>query len=170
MLQTKKYLLKALLFVGLVFTLSTCKKYPENRLWFKNPTKIYPFVGHITKYEVNGIDSLELLNFYYKKITCPDIDIKKAYFSTTGAPSNIATTFTFPSSINGCSSNSYLNYTFSNDKKSLNIYYSPDKSLSNRNIFIEDNLKWQIIKLTKKRELKIKTILNNGNTYEIQIN
>lgn len=47
---------------------SFCKKYPENNLWFKNSKKIPIINGYMTEYKVNGIDSLDLLNIYYKPI------------------------------------------------------------------------------------------------------
>lgn len=54
-------------FVSLVLIVlfSTCKKYPENNLWFKNPRKFSIIGGYITAYKVNGIDSLSYLNKYY---------------------------------------------------------------------------------------------------------
>jgi hypothetical protein len=67
------------LFVGLV----SCKKYPENTLWFKNPEKLLPFFDtHLTKYSVNGIDSLDLLNNYFGNQQGLEKDIRKALFKT----------------------------------------------------------------------------------------
>jgi len=44
---------------------STCKKYPENTLWFKRAKTLSPVGGTITNYCVNGIDSLQYLDAYY---------------------------------------------------------------------------------------------------------
>ena len=53
-------------FFGIMFLcfFSTCKKYPENNLWFKNPKRIAIINGYIYEYKVNHIDSLNGLNRY----------------------------------------------------------------------------------------------------------
>ncbi len=72
-----------ILLASSLFSLTTCKKYPENRLWFKNPERIYPFQGNLTKYTVNGIDSLDLLNAYWGNQFGLVKDIRQIKFSTT---------------------------------------------------------------------------------------
>ena len=52
-------------FALILFT--TCKKYPENTLWFKNPKKLTFVCGKMTAYIVNGIDSLPYLDAYFKE-------------------------------------------------------------------------------------------------------
>lgn len=61
-----------------------CKKYPENTLLFKNPKKLHPFIGTIRKYNVNRIDSLDLLNFYFVEKPYPfEKNMRKCNFYTT---------------------------------------------------------------------------------------
>lgn len=50
------YILIALLFYS-------CKKYPENNLWFKSPKKIIEGVWYLESYKVNGTDSVTFDNF-----------------------------------------------------------------------------------------------------------
>ncbi len=73
-------------FIVIAVCFSECKKYPENTLWFKDPEKTYPLQGYITKYQVNGIDSLDLLNNYFGKYPKNGgmiRDIRKAEFRKT---------------------------------------------------------------------------------------
>ena len=61
----KRYIKITLISLCFSIVFTTCKKYEENNLWFKNPYKICPVNGYITEYKVNGDDSLLALNKYF---------------------------------------------------------------------------------------------------------
>ena len=159
----------------IIVCFSTCKKYPENTLWLKNPKRICPVKGSITSYKVNGIDSLDLLDLYYKVypvstgdpyIDNPNKELKKELF--------ISHTF---SRKNGSFSVRTLHVYFYEidviwDKKKNSILISAGNSDTiyyKKNIFIERQY-WEVIYLDKNGKSKIKTTFNNGNTYEITFN
>lgn len=104
----------SVLFVVCMLMLSNCKKYPENTLWFKNPEKVYPIIGYITKYSVNNIDSLSLLNAYFTNLTCSTKEFTNAYFSTSVSHSRIDCSVIFTGN---CGLSSPISYNFSKDKK-----------------------------------------------------
>ena len=105
------------------FTLMTCKKYPENTLWFKNPTGIPVMEGYITSYVVNGIDSLNLLNYYYAPVqpsssgpyNSTSRDIKREFFNTYTSHANEI----------GCDLGRG-NYKWSDNKKKISVFFYPD--------------------------------------------
>lgn len=155
----------------LTFSLSTCKKYPENTLWFKNPSCLPVIEGHITSYIVNGIDSLDLLNLYYAPVqpnapypySKTERDIKKETFIA----SNKGNYFVISSDL--FDDNDFFILKWNKDKKS--IYFSGDfrRNYYNKQLFItgSGDINWQIIYLDKnQKKSKIKTTYN-GNTYEI---
>ena len=156
-----------LLFIGL----NSCKKYPENTLWFKNPEKMTFIFGELTVYKVNGIDSLPFLASYGvngAQLLLNDIRTgpkcnschNGLYFSFSGLVNNGALSFAL--------SNGSFEYV--SKGKKLKIYNTPDKSFYSKNIFIESGLEWEIVYLSKKDDKrKIKTTYN-GNVYEIQFN
>ena len=43
-----KVILTSLALIAILSLFTTCKKYPENTVWFKNPTDIPVINGHIT--------------------------------------------------------------------------------------------------------------------------
>ncbi len=158
----KTYILLALL----VLLFTTCKKYPENSLWFKNPEKLYPFQGYITKYEVDGIDSLDLLNKFYGNWPGLNKNFKEAKFVTTENFKNIYCRVIHSSS----GRSSRVDYEFIKKKKYLHINLSTnDTSIYIKNIFINFDVEWQIIRLAKSGSFKLKT-KHNGKNYEIQFN
>ena len=91
-----KALLTSLTVIAIISLFTTCKKYPENTIWFKNPTDIPVINGHITAYVVNGIDSLDLLNLYYAPVIPnavypygnPVRDVKTEKFKMSGHEAN----------------------------------------------------------------------------------
>ena len=154
---------------------SACKKYPENTLWLKNPKRICPVNGSITSYKVNGIDSLDLLDLYYKVypvstgdpyIDNPNKEFKKELF--------ISRTFSRKNGIYSVRTQhvyfSAISVIWDQKKKSV-IIYAPnsDTIYYKKNIFIEEQY-WEVIYLDKNGKSKIKTTFNNGNTYEITFN
>ncbi len=147
-----------------IIALTTCKKYPENTLWFTNFSKI-KFLDnvHLTAFTVNGIDSLQSLKVFfgsrsgYKDIS--QVYIEETYDSHYG---NTVGVFHVPYE------HIILGYSFSKNKKNISFgFVTQDTSILKRNLFIDNN-QWQIIKLDLKtgtRKIK-KTV--NGNTYELQ--
>ncbi len=154
----------ALLLFLLAGCLTNCKKYPENTLWFKSPKKIYPFQGFIIKYEVNGVDSLDLLSTYYGSLPGLPHDIRQSKFITQGDKNDLETVFIHGNS--GASSE--VGVEFSKDKRKL--YLSLSVSQLNpsylKNFFF--GKEWDILYLDKKGKLKI-TTKENGKTYLIEI-
>ncbi len=165
-----KYIFIIAVLVAIVFTLSTCKKYPENTLWFKNPKKLQPLKGYITKYNVNGIDSLHLMDSYFGNYSgSPYLikDISKAEFRFSADTYDKAPQYNivFPPFANLA----VATITFKNHKKYVFIETRIDTSILKRNIFMDAD--WKIIRLTEKTgPFKIETTLTNGNKYEIQFN
>lgn len=148
----------------LVFALfSDCKKYPENALWFKNPAKIPPFEGHITKYTVNGIDSLELMNAYFTNRIGLKKSIRDATFILVpeGGFPNVL--------ILGSGLSTGIVYQLTRKKKFMKIGIVVDTTLYKKNIFINIDTEWRIMRLAKTGPFKIETTLDNGNFYQIEI-
>jgi hypothetical protein len=161
-------IISVILITAILFT--TCKKYPENNLWFKNPYSISVISGYITQYNVNGIDSLSLLNSYYATYTA---GISPPYQPYTNPNKNIATEL-FKSILtknigdinSNCGTGTYL---WDRKKKKINIFFKADNPIYyKKNIFINnEKIDWDIIYLDKNsKKSKIKTTYN-GNTYEI---
>lgn len=161
----KKVVLYILFFLALI-TLSTCKKYPENTLWFKNPKKLYPFQGNLTKYQVNGIDSLDLLNTFYGHELGLIKDIRRATFLTSINKGDIDCRLNH----GGSGLSNYINYNFNKNKKSLTVFFYQDTAIFRKHLFITNSTEWLIIRLAREGSFKLKTKLENGNTYELQIN
>ncbi len=148
----------------LVILFTGCKKYPENTLWFKNPKNIHPIQGHITKYMVNGIDSLDLMNAYFGNCSGIKKDLRNAYI-TYDDPHGYASRIYFGTS--GCSSSTGISF-FSKNKKYCKIDNVIDTSILKRKLFLD--VDWKIIRLAETGPFKIETTLTNGNKYEIQFN
>lgn len=52
-----------MVYILIAFLFYSCKKYPENNLWFKSPKKIIEGVWYLESYKVNGTDSVTFDNF-----------------------------------------------------------------------------------------------------------
>lgn len=164
------------LYLLLLYCFTSCKKYPESKLWFKNPKKI-PFIeGKMTHYIVNGIDSINYLdNYFYDDIyNNPYIyhfsDLK--FVSSSVAKGDYNVSVDKPSNyahVNGIIDN--IEYTYQNKGKQIKFYKTETMlSTYGKNIFVNDAIIWDIIYLKNKDEKrKIKGIYN-ANTYEIQFN
>lgn len=169
MLKPFKYFF---ILVAILLFFTTCKKYPENTLWFKRIKKIEFFDNaKITSYTVNGIDSLALLNKYFgSKINVKDISttfIEEEFDNHYDA--NVPTFF-IPNGGNSFSITFF--YSYSKNKKKLTIFYDQannDTAVFARSLFVDQITEWDIVKLVPKGTKKIKTTIN-GNTYEIQFN
>ncbi len=169
-----KYLIPLTFLISLVLTLSTCKKYPENTLWFKRVKKIKFFDNvRITSFTVNGVDSLSALNKYFgSKIVQKDITstyIMESYDENYGG--NVPV-FTIPNGGNGTYHVKFF-YDYSKNKKKLDIFYdlgiNNDTTIFARSLFVNEITTWDIIKFEPKGTRKLKTNINS-NIYEIQFN
>ncbi len=163
----KILLFKIALALILFFGFITCKKYPENTLWFKNPYKIQLITGYISSYRVNGIDSLETLNLHYKPV------IPNTSYPYSQTDRNIIKEGIWTRSLNKITSNIVTNLgkglvKWNTNKKSVYITFTPDTMYYKKNIFVtKERLSWDILYLGKNgAKTKIKTTYNN-NTYEI---
>jgi hypothetical protein len=157
-LNQKSFALLLVAFLG-------CKKYPENNLWLKKPEKLLPFFDtHLTKYRVNGVDSLDLLNSYFQDRQGLVKDIRKALFKTERYSSYNRNSIIFESSM----SIPFL-FEFTSKKKKIRFDLSSDPTIFNKNIFIDKNTEWTILRLARTGPFKIETKLENGNHYEIEI-
>jgi hypothetical protein len=154
------------------FVFITCKKYPENTLWFKKPTKIPVIQGYITEYKVNGIDSLPYLNSFYSSYT---VGVSPPYPPYTSSNNKDIKREKFTTTIEGLGhgtlSVDYLGngyYKWANNNKNIIIFFKPDVYYFYKNIFIKkEDITWEVLYLDKKgKKSKIKTIYNS-NTYEI---
>jgi hypothetical protein len=132
---------------------------------FQKPRKYELMRGFITEYKVNGIDSLALLDVYFR--IYPQYTISLAtteFFEESEISSNIVFSPNFGT----------IKYQWNNDYNNLIIIHENDTGLIKKNIFIESGANWQILKLIPKKKttdhlLKIKSEFK-GNVYEIQFN
>lgn len=155
---------------------TTCKKYPENTLWFKNPKTIAFITGNMTHYIVNGVDSISYLdNYFYNDgnnvpYSHPFNDLKfislaakdKGHYELTiEYPSD----YFFPNNIKGG------NYSYKEKGKKIKMSGTSQMLLGfKKNIFVSDDIEWEIIYLSKKNNKRKINGTYNGNTYEIQFN
>lgn len=148
--------------LGLLF--SSCKKYPENRLWFKNPQRAFTG-GKLTSFKVNGDDSIPLFNSTW------GYDLTQKSFSLF-KPYHDYDEWTVRGDFDG-------SFHFAGDKEMQVILTPLQNSLAPPSIYNPflrladsegktDN-RWDIIKLTRKGQLKLKRKIN-GTTYEVQFN
>lgn len=156
-----------------IFFIFSCKKYPENTLWFKNPEKLNFVQGYITKYTVNGIDSLGLLNAYfnYYNLSQPNWPQIKTDIRNTKITAYSDDAYSETEWDLGRSGVMYTSEAYTSKKKKIKIFFYNDTLFYKKNIFINKQIEWDIIYLSNKNnKRKMKTTLSNGNTYEIQFN
>ena len=168
--------------IAVFFALTTCKKYPDNILWFKRYKKISPFdsqsknkIGtHLIKYTVNGIDSLDLLSTYFStNVKWPNLvkDIRQATFYTARHSRYTWYSDIFFSDGSSNVTNPYnisLGYDYKKEGKSIVLFHERDTGLFDKNIFIGPEIVWQILQIGK-NPFRATTTLENGNRYEIEI-
>lgn len=153
----KLYLLIA--FTGILF--SGCKKYPENKLWFKNPEQAFKG-GKITSYKVNGVDRMPYFRNLYKS------------FPYNWYGHSVDDIFELPFDYHSGEENFDSEYgegslKFSETKREIAIKFVPvNADYGAENIFV-GNLSWKIIKLTKAGFLKIEG-KHDFKLYEIEFN
>lgn len=147
-----------LLLLFAFFILSTCKKYPENTLWFRRVKNLHPIGKYLTEFKVNGIDSMDLLNSYYVQV----------YSANNNNPSNIRDVEFF------CDREGYRFVYLTSDRaydlvdkyKTLKIYINDNMSIFERALFKIDYSTWDILYFDKNEKKKFKQTFN-GKTYEI---
>ena len=175
MKSNKKYSL-VILSLLIISCLTTCKKYPENTLWFKNPKNIGFMEGHLTHYIVNGIDSISYLNNYFY----PDIfnnpythvfaDLeahsfdkdKGCYELSFDKPADYAAISNVISGVRFCYVDKGKRIKLSGTSNIIKSY--------KKNIFISDDIKWDILYLNKKNKKRKMSGFYNGRKYELQFN
>lgn len=152
--------------IGIYFFIwfSSCKKYPENTLWFKNPEKVFKG-GKLTAFKVNGVDSLPMWDNIYN--TPPEYN---GFYSPFNAR---LIEFSYQRKEDLLSSNiGQGSLQFHNKKKEVSISFSMIANAGAHpkyNLFYTKQSNWKILMLNKEGALKIQRIYNNK-TYEIQIN
>ena len=138
-----------------------CKKYPENKLWFKKPESVFKG-GKITSYTINGIDKMEYFRSLYR------------WFPYNFYGQKIEDVFDLPFSYNPANEDFYTDYGtgslhFSKTKREIEITFEPvNESYGAENIFV-GRLSWKVMKLTKDGVLKIQAKYN-FKLYEMQFN
>ena len=163
-----KALLTSLIAITIISLLTTCKKYPENTLWFKTPTSAIESGGvYLKGFTIDGVDSLPMFNAIFNNppyggFPPPSIgefrDITKLtwYFDHRESEMEINTNW------------GQGEFHFFNHKKELYIYYR-NYDASIYNVFYTGESNWKILKLTKQGELKIQRTYNNK-VYEMDFN
>ena len=145
-------------FLSAVIILFSCKKYPENNLWFKNPVKViardYQSPWILEYYSVNDIDSTNSTFLLAYK--------EEGLYVLKG--SNSSNGFKCPGVFDGGS------FRYSDRKRYVNFQFSLDAFHSNstinsshtsqRNIFLAPGFNWKIEKLCK-AQFWISTTYNN---------
>ena len=147
-----------------IFCFTTCKKYPENDLWFKNPEKTFKG-GRLTDFTVNGVDSMPMWERIYT--TPPE-------YNGLYSPFDVRTIeFSYTREGNILSSNiGEGTLKFINNDKDVSISFSmiaAGISEAKYNLFYSKKSEWRILKLYKGGMMRIQRIYNNK-TYEIQFN
>ena len=146
------------LFIGLLFF--GCKKYPENKLWFKKPKEVFKG-GKITLYTINGIDQKP----YYK-------NLYYAFpYNLYGKRIDDVFEIPFEYNSNGELKTEYGEgtLTFSETGKEVEILFNPVMAeYGAENIFV-GRFSWKVLRLTKDGVLKIQA-KENFKVHEIQFN
>lgn len=158
-----------------LFCLS-CKKYPENNLWFKNPKKISFMEGHLTHWIVNGVDSIDYLDNYFYNDNNNNPYTHK--FSDLEFTSRCLAKGFYELSVDNPSDYSQINsiinsveYEYKEKCKKIKFYKTATiLSSFKKNIFISDDIVWEIIYLNRKNDKRKLKGNYNGNTYELQFN
>jgi hypothetical protein len=149
----------------IICILTSCKKYPENNLWFRSAEGALQGAlnGPITKYTVNGIDSLDLLSLYI--CNCPGVvqDIWQFRFNTSVDHNRRDTEYM------GRGGPIHTDFVLKDNNMNLTIGFDNSPTVNFRkNLFISNKITWNILELSTST-IKVGTILENGNAYEIQI-
>ena len=163
-----KTLLTSLAVITIINLLTTCKKYPENTLWFKTPNSAISS-GYLKAFTVNGTDSLPMWNTIYN--TSPyngysppppntQYDISTVLWNFNTTPGEIQSDF------------GYGSFHLFDNKKQIYIFFRMTEDLNNYpppkyNFFYTVESTWKILKLTKSGTLRIQRTYNNK-VYEME--
>ena len=154
-----KVILTSLALIAILSLFTTCKKYPENTLWFKTPES--EFVGgKIIAYTVDGIDSIPMWDAIY---AAPPYN---------GYGNNVQikdVVFYMPHKGELDSNIGRGSFHFYNNKKYLYMFFYMSDSAPPNNIFVTIEGNWRVLKLTGKGDLRIQRTYNNK-VYEIEFN
>ncbi len=145
--------------IGILFF--GCKKYPENKLWFKNPEKVFKG-GKITSFTMNGVDRMSYYrnlykNFPYNLYGKQIEDVFEIPFEYSSGDKEIKTEY------------GEGGFSFSETKREIEITFKPVNFESGAESIFVDRLSWKIMKLTKDGVLKIQA-KHEFKLYEIQFN
>jgi len=139
----------------------SCKKYPENTLWFKKPENIIQGDYKITQYTINGNNYIDGLS---TQLGLDVTTLEWHFYENHGS-----------GDIYGLNNDVVGLYKFAEKKKKLSLtfysaYFDPPNQVL-QTIFAVSSGNWDIVKLINKGKpvLKIKRVIN-GNAYEIQFN
>ncbi len=160
-----KVLLTSLIVITIISLFTTCKKYPENTLWFKTPSSAISS-GYLKGFTVDGVDSLPMFNAILNNPPYGGFNPHTDLWDIT--------TFFWRFDKEGINS-SFGSGSFHlfNNKKDIYIYFQMNDGLNglpvNYNIFYTNESSWKILKLTKNGDLKIQRTYNNK-VYEMEFN
>jgi hypothetical protein len=164
-----KALLTILIVITIISLLTTCKKYPENDLWFKSPESAFTY-GNLRAFTVDGVDSMPMWNALYN--TGPDYN--GYYPPGQGGPLN-ATDIVLQ--VTGNKLGSQIgsgSWHFFSNKKYVYIFFEMEEktnrfppALPKYNLFYTRESNWKVLKLTKSGDLKIQRTYNNK-VYEME--
>lgn len=155
-----KALLTSLLIITIISLFTTCKKYPENTLWFKTPGSAYTY-GNLRAFTVDGVDSMPMWDNIF---STPQINTHSTVTKGTDIILHQESPGQLSSQLGSGS------WHFFNNKKYLYIYfkmYSDYMPAPTYNLFYTNEGNWKILKLTKDGDLRIQRTYNNK-VYEME--
>ncbi len=164
-MRYKKYITYLFINTLIVVGLTTCKKYPENNLWFKNPARAVDGQWRLVFFEMNGSDSLNTINVSLirdKKITFKLSGSSRLINKSKAGSISVADDSNFSGGWYLDYKSKHISIYFVNDKYE---YYANDPSCTCyhfNNIFatFRERVQWDIEKLTR-HEFWITTNYNN---------
>ena len=161
---------KTLASLLIVILFTTCKKYPENNLWFKRPQKV-AISGYLAAYTVNGSDSMPMWDAIYSDSTTNN----NGYCASL--KSNYILIIEDYSDKNGFIIESQIGagtWKFYNNKKYLHVHFKMDVKLycsppiaPKYNLFLTTDGDWKILKLTRDGIIRLQRTYNDK-VYEIE--
>lgn len=162
MIRYFKYNVVLVISYFILTNLTSCKKYPDNDLWFVSPESAFKG-GNITAYTVDGVDSIPMWDAIYSN---PPYNGGSKY-KVSDFIFTINHKGELGSNIGGGS------FHFFNNKKNIYIFFimtnNPWNPYPKYNFFNTREGNWKIIKLTKRGTFRIQQTYNNK-VYEIQFN
>ena len=163
-----KAILTSLAVITIISLLTTCKKYPENTLWFKSPNSTLGR-SYLNAFTVDGVDSMPMWNRIYN--TPP-------YNGYTPPPPNepydikgTVVDFHYRGTDEFLTDFGLGSFHFFDHKKQIYIYSRMDVTSylppPTYNLFYTSESNWKILKLTKNGDFKIQRTYNNK-IYEME--